>query len=248
MNEIQNEIPQMVSIAVTPKHYHTTINYGIEQVGEEFDAKSVTIVTAGKISKDDYSAMVSALVNNEYPADRMDAVRNNYMANQSDMEAADAFTEMQRWRGAAKVIAREALRFAMDNGLGDDEGFDALENTRALVLQKIENRDISDAVNAFIINGDKYWLTKPMRESLVTSLDRFQKAGIDNFPFVLGSIQTQLPCNVLDGMITQLEVYATQCMGVTTAHQMAAQALQTEEELTGYDYTTDYPPMLEYTL
>ena len=243
-----SEKPSFVSVTRTPAGFHTTINYGIEQVGEEFDAKSVTIVTAGKISKDDYSAMVSALVNNEYPADRMDAVRNNYMANQSDMEAADAFTEMQRWRGAAKVIAREALRFAMDNGLGDDEGFDALENTRALVLQKIENRDISDAVNAFIINGDKYWLTKPMRESLVTSLDRFQKAGIDNFPFVLGSIQTQLPCNVLDGMITQLEVYATQCMGVTTAHQMAAQALQTEEELLDYDYTNGYPEMLKYTL
>ena len=101
---------------------------------------------------------------------------------------------------------------------------------------------------AFIINGEKYWLTKPMRESLVTSLDRFQKAGIDNFPFVLGSIQTQLPCNVLDGMITQLEVYATQCMGVTTAHQMAAQALQTEEELLDYDYTNGYPEMLKYTL
>jgi hypothetical protein len=65
---------------------------------------------------------------------------------------------------------------------------------------------------------------------------------------VLGSIQTQLPCNVLDGMITQLEVYATQCMGVTTAHLMAARALQTEEELTAYDYTNGYPPMLEYTL
>ena len=243
-----SEKPSFVSVTRTPAGFHTTINYGIEQVGEEFDAKSVTIVTAGKISKDDYSAMVSALVNNEYPADRMDAVRNNYMANQSDMEAADAFTEMQRWRGAAKVIAREALRFAMDNGLGDDEGFDALENTRALVMQAIENHDISDAVNAFIINGEKYWLTKPMRESLVTSLDRFQKAGIDNFPFVLGSIQTQLPCNVLDGMITQLEVYATQCMGVTTAHQMAAQALQTEEELLDYDYTNGYPEMLKYTL
>lgn len=243
-----SEKPSFVSVTRTPAGFHTTINYGIEQVGEEFDAKSVTIVTAGKISKDDYSAMVSALVNNEYPADRMDAVRNNYMANQSDMKCAEAFTEMQRWRGSAKVIAREALRFIMDNGMGNADGFDVLENTRSLVMQKIENYDISDSVNAFTVNGDKYWLTKPMRESLVTSLDRFQKAGIDNFPFVLGNIQTQLPCNVLDGMITQLEVYATQCMGVTTAHLMAAQALQTEEELTAYDYTTDYPPMLEYTL
>lgn len=243
-----SERPQFVTVAKTPAGFHYTVNYGIKEIGEEFEAKSVTLLTEKKICADDYSALASALINNEYPADRMDAVRNNYTANQSDMEAADAFTEMQRWRGAAKVIAREALRFVMDNGLGDDEGFDALENTRSLVMQKIENRDISDAVNAFIINGDKYWLMKPMRESLVTSLDRFQKAGIDNFPFVLGSIQAQLPCNVLDGMITQLEVYATQCMGVTTAHLMAARALQTEEELTGYDYTTDYPPMLEYTL
>ncbi len=243
-----SERPLFVVVTLSPAGFHTTINYHIEEVGEEFEAQSVTVVTEGKISSNDYAAIVSALVNNEYPADRMDAVRNNYMANQSDMEAADAFTEMQRWRGAAKVIAREALRFAMDNGLGDDEGFDALENTRALVLQKIENRDISDAVNAFIINGDKYWLTKPMRESLVTSLDRFQKAGIDNFPFVLGSIQTQLPCNVLDGMITLLEVYATQCMGVTTAHMLAVKALATEDEILAYDYTKNYPSMLEFAL
>ena len=243
-----SERPQFVTVSRTPAGFHTTVNYGIEEIEEEFEASSVTLLTEERICADDYSALVSALINNEYPADRMDAVRNNYMANQSDMEAADAFTEMQRWRGAAKVIAREALRFAMDNGLGNSEGFIALENTRALVMQDIENYDISDAVNAFIINGEKYWLTKPMRESLVTSLDRFQKAGIANFPFVLGSIQTQLPCTVLDGMITQLEVYATQCMGVTTAHLMAAQALQTEEELMAYDYTTGYPEMLEYTL
>lgn len=243
-----SEKPSFVSVTRTPAGFHTTINYGIEQVGEEFDAKSVTIVTAGKISKDDYSAMVSALVNNEYPADRMDAVRNNYMANQSDMKCVEAFTEMQRWRGSAKVIAREALRFIMDNGMGNAEGFDVLENTRALVLQDIENYDISDSVNAFTINGDKYWLTKPMRESLLTSLGRFQKAGIEKFPFVIGNIQTELPCDALDGMITQLEVYATQCMGVTTAHQMAVATLDTEDALMAYDYTKNYPPMLEYTL
>lgn len=243
-----SERPPFVSVSKTPAGFHYTINYGIEQVGDEFEAKSVTLVLEGKMCADDYSAMVSALVNNEYPADRMDAVRNNYMANQSDMKCAVAFTEMQRWRGAAKVIAREALRFIMDNGLGDAEGFDALENTRALVLQDIENYDISDDVNAFTINGDKYWLTKPMRESLLTSLGRFQKAGIEKFPFVIGSVQTELPCDVLDGMITQLEVYATQCLGVTTAHQMAVAALETEEALMAYDYTQNYPPMLDYTL
>lgn len=243
-----SERPLFVAVTKTPAGYHTTINYDIEQVEDEFDAKSVTVVTEGKISADDYAAIVSALVNNEYPSDRMDAVRNNYMANESDMKCVVAFTEMQRWRGKAKVIAREAMRYIMDNGLGNAEGFDALENTRALVLQDIENYDISDDVNAFMINGDKYWLTKPMRESLLTSLGRFQKAGIENFPFVLGSVQTQLPCDTLDGMITQLEVYATQCLGVTTSHQMAVAALETEEALMAYDYTQNYPTMLEYTL
>lgn len=243
-----SERPPFVAVTSTRAGIHYTINYGIGQIEEEFEAKSATLVLEGKISKDDYSAMVSALVSNEYPSDRMDAVRNNYMANQSDMKCAVAFTEMQRWRGEAKAIAREALRFVMDNGMGDAEGFDALENTRALVLQKIENHDISDEVNAFTINGEKYWLTKPMRESLLTSLGRFQKAGIGNFPFVIGNIQTELPCDVLDGMITQLEVYATQCLGVTTAHQMAVNALESEEALLAYDYTQNYPPMLDYTL
>ena len=242
------ENPSFVSVSRTPLGFHTTINYDIKESEEGFDAKSVTLVTEKKLCADFYDAIVSALVNNEYPSDRMDAVRNNSMANQSDMACAVAFTEMQRWRGEAKVIAREALQYVMENDLGDSEDYDRLENIRAMVLQKIENYDISDNVNAFKIGGAKYWLTKPMRESLVTSLDRFQKAGIDNFPFVLGSIQTQLPCNVLDGMITLLEVYATQCMGVTTAHMLAVKALATEDEILAYDYTKNYPSMLEFAL
>lgn len=224
------------------------IRLNIIETEEGYECDEVHISHKERLSASDYGMIVSALVSDVYPTDRMDAVRNNYMANQSDMRCAVEFTEMQRWRGEAKVIARKVLRYLMDSSNGNTEGFSALENTRSMVLQQIENYDISDEVNAFKINGEKYWLTKPMRESLLTSLGRFQKAGIEKFPFVIGNIQTELPCDVLDGMITQLEVYATQCLGVTTVHQMNVSTLETEEKLLDYDYMQGYPNIIEYTI
>lgn len=56
-----------------------------------------------------YDAIVSALVTAEYPRDKMDAIVNNYLADPTNDNAVEEMLEMQNWRKAAKVIAKEML-------------------------------------------------------------------------------------------------------------------------------------------
>lgn len=191
-----------------------------------------------------YGAIVDALVRIQYPSDKMEAVTNNYLANQGDMDSATAYTEMLRYRGECKVLARQLLRQSVDNNLAPASfvaDFNAVENTRAMVLQTIQNYDLSDNVNGFMLGNQQVWLTKPQRESLLTSLNMFVKAGVDTFPFVLGGRAMELPCSQMEAMLASVEVYATQCMMVTAQHTAAVGALLTEQEMTEYDYTQGYP-------
>ena len=128
------------------------------------------------------------------------------------------------------------------------EMFDAVENTRSMVLQKIQNYDMSDNVNGFILGGQQVWLTKPQRESLLTSLNMFVKAGVDTFPFVLGGRAMEMPCAQMEAMLAAVEVYATQCMMVTAGHTAKVSAMRSEQRMLDYDFTTGYPEMLSFNV
>ena len=197
----------------------------------------------------DYGVIVDTLIKERYPTDKMEAVVNNYFANQGDMDSAQAYTEMLQYRGECKVLARKLLRDSVDNVLALSEfieAFEPIENTRAMVLQKIQNYDMSNDVNGFIVNEMQVWLTKPQRESLLTSINMFVKAGEDTFPFVLGGMAMSLPCSTLEAMLSSIEVYATQCMMVTSQHTANVLNLKTEEDILNYDYTQGYPEKLSF--
>lgn len=196
-----------------------------------------------------YGEFVSAMLKERYGNDGIEAKTNNYLANQADMDAVHEYTELQRYRGQCKVWARELLRYSVDNNLAMPdfvETFDAVENTRSMVLQKIQNYNMSDNVDGFILGGQQVWLTKPQRESLLTSLNMFVKAGVDTFPFVLGGRAMELPCATLEQMLAAVEVYATQCMMVTANHTAKVSAMRSEQRMLDYDYTQGYPEMLEF--
>jgi hypothetical protein len=206
----------------------------------ESSSKSV-ILPPGIPTKDE---LINAFVRDKYSADQMEAIANNYMLNLSDMNYAAKFIEMQQWRGMSKALAYEALISIMDG----TEDFDRLGTVRKMIAQYSENYDMSDNVNAFLVNGVKYWMLKPMRESLMMTLQEFIKADIEVFPFELNGKSYQLPCSLLSEIATQIEVYATQCMAVTKGHLAAISALETEVELDNYDYKAGYPKMLEFEI
>ena len=206
----------------------------------ERSSRSITL-HPGIPSKGD---IINAIVRDQYPTDKMEAVTNNYMQNLSDMTYASEFMAMQQWRCKAKEIACEALLVIND---GNDD-FDRLDMVRQLIRSRIENYDISDNVDAFLINGRKHWMPKPVRESLVMTLREFEKAGIQSFPFELDGNAHELPCIALSGMVTEVEVYATQCMAVTKRHLAVIETLATESELMEYDFTVGYHGMPNFEI
>lgn len=54
-----------------------------------------------------YEAIVSALVNEIYPSDKMQAVLNNYLLD--PVEFKEEMNEMQEWRKEAKTMAKRLL-------------------------------------------------------------------------------------------------------------------------------------------
>lgn len=113
MNEIQNDIPQLVSVSVTPKHYHTTINFDIEKVGDEYSCSSVTIMSESPLSEEDYGKIVSAIVRFKYSADDVEAIQLNYLESKTT-EHKNEFAKLKEWRAKAKAVARKVV--------GDEEG------------------------------------------------------------------------------------------------------------------------------
>lgn len=57
-----------------------------------------------------YGPIVNAIVCERYPADRMQAVINNYLDDPENEEAKAEMREMQAWRVFAKNVAKEALK------------------------------------------------------------------------------------------------------------------------------------------
>ena len=116
MAEFFNEIPQLISVSVTKKGYHTTINFNIEETEGGYTADSVTIVTEAPICEDDYGKIVSALVRYRFSQDEVEAIQLNYMESKTT-EHKNEFNELRDWRAFSKQKAREVLDYvAGDSG------------------------------------------------------------------------------------------------------------------------------------
>lgn len=88
-----------------------TINYDIVPLGDndpsgyKYRHRAVTL-EPGVYT---YDVIVSALINADYPADKMQAIVNNYLADPTNDDAVEEMLEMQNDRKAAKYIAKQVL-------------------------------------------------------------------------------------------------------------------------------------------
>ncbi len=95
------------------------INFDVEQVekeiqpmGGEGDPVVRTVWMANVVRVEEpltRGRIVDAIVTAGYPSDVMQAVQNNYLANQKDAEAKAEMDAMQAWRTHAKQVADEVL-------------------------------------------------------------------------------------------------------------------------------------------
>lgn len=123
-----------------------------------------------------------------------------------------------------------------------------LEIAKSEKIAQITAYDTSDAVNSFTLDGDTMWISRDDRISLMNSTTILQNADVETTTLWYGGQKYTLPCDTLIQMLSALEVYALQCYDVTEEHKAAVNALTTIEEVDAYDYTTDYPEKLSFSV
>lgn len=123
-----------------------------------------------------------------------------------------------------------------------------LHTNKKIILQKIKIYDRSKNVNSFTVNGSEAWIDRDTRSSLAYSTKCKLDSGQDTTALWLNGFRIEINCEVLLGLLNQLEVYALNCYDVTEQHKANVMNLETIEDVINYDYTANYPDKLNVTL
>ena len=149
--------------------------------------------------------------------------------------------------GEMRYEEREKEQYSYDvcwiDGVSSDA--DVLQRAKEAVLAAIEAYDTSSSVNGFILNGERVWLDKSTRVGLMNSTSIAKAMGKKTTTLWFGGMQIEVDCDKAIGLLSALEMYALECFNVTAAHKKAVAALNTVEDVLGYDYTKGYPEQLK---
>lgn len=129
-----------------------------------------------------------------------------------------------------------------------------LEQARQEKLMEIESYDSSSDVNECLIhyNGETipYWADKTTRTTLKEAVRDCIAVGISTYRLDLRDygVSIDIDCELMLGMLQELEVYAIRCYNKTTDHIYAVKAMDNIEDIQAYDYQSDYPSKLEFSV
>lgn len=115
-------------------------------------------------------------------------------------------------------------------------------------LDEIIDYNTSDNVDAFLLNGEKHWLTRDERAMAKLSTEARQRLGHYTTEQCLGGKFYTIPCDTLLTMLARLEDYALSCFNYAIRQQAEVNAITSLEEVENYDVTKGYPEMLTFTI
>lgn len=128
------------------------------------------------------------------------------------------------------------------------------EQARVEKLMEIESYDSSSDVNECLIHyqGETipYWADKTTRTTLKEAVRDCIAVGLDKYRLDLREygVSMEIDCELMLGMLQELEVYAIRCYNKTTDHIYAVKAMDNIEDIEAYDYQSDYPSKLEFSV
>lgn len=135
----------------------------------------------------------------------------------------------------------------------DEKGFPILveyeydiEDVRKIKVSEIQRFDRSVDVNSFNIEGKSAWLDKSTRVGLFNSITIEEKAEMSDTSLWIEGVKHIIPIPDALAMLNAVELYALNCYNVTQSHIAAVNALNSIEEIEGYDYTSGYPAKLSF--
>lgn len=121
-----------------------------------------------------------------------------------------------------------------------------IEAMRAKKVALIQDYDKSEAVNSFLVNGERMWLDKNTRVGLVNSTQVAKAAGAEHIVLWANDKSYNIPCDMMLQMLAVLELYAMECYNVTAEHIASINALEDLNRIYNYNYTKGYPKRLEF--
>lgn len=121
-----------------------------------------------------------------------------------------------------------------------------LEKAKQEKIGELEAYNNSDAVNEFTIGGVPMWLTFDERNRLQKAVEAKESLGKDTMTKNWNGVEYTFLLTVWKAMLAALEDYAYDCQNATDGHKAAIEALTTIETVEAYDFTTGYPPKLNF--
>ena len=121
-----------------------------------------------------------------------------------------------------------------------------IDEMRAKKVALIQDYDKSEAVNSFLVNGERMWLDKATRVGLVNSTQVAKAAGAEHIVLWANDKSYNVPCDMMLQMLAVLELYAMKCYNVTAEHIAKVNALEDLNRIYNYNYTKGYPKRLEF--
>lgn len=123
-----------------------------------------------------------------------------------------------------------------------------LKEAKDIKLSEITSYDESSDVNGIIVNGNRVWIPADKRAILKTSVDAYKALGIESITKVWEGTEYTATADQWLYMIAKVEVYASECYNTTARHKAAVEALDSIDDVEEYDYTLNYPDMLEFNI
>ena len=117
-----------------------------------------------------------------------------------------------------------------------------------LVLEEIEQHDASPSVNSFVLDGQRVWLDFELRDRVYQGNERLKNVGREETTLWFGDKCYNMSIEQAQSIISHIEAYAKDCYNATAQHKANVSAMETVEDVLGYDYTTGYPEMLTISL
>ena len=121
-------------------------------------------------------------------------------------------------------------------------------------IEDIEQYDVSEHVNICYINYNghtiPYWANKQERNILKIAIQDCYDMARSGYRLDLRDLNVSItvPCEVILKILSQLEVYATDCYNKTTDHIFAVRQMTSISDIEKYDHTLDYPEKLTFEI
>ena len=149
--------------------------------------------------------------------------------------------------GEMRYEEREKEQYSYDvcwiDGVSSEA--DVLQRAKEAVLVTIEAYDTSPAVNGFMLNGQRVWLDFELRDRVYQGNERLKNVGREETTLWFGDKCYNMSIEQAQSIISHIEAYAKDCYNATAQHKANVSAMETVEEVLGYDYTQGYPEQLK---